>query len=235
MYNIAVVDDDVEFSTLLNEYLERFQKEEKVKFFVKTFNNAVDLLTGYKPNYNVILMDIEMPLFNGLEAAREIRMVDEAVSIIFVTNMGQFAINGYEVNAIDFIVKPIQYYNFALKLKKAIAIQARRETEDVVLNTAEGMVRLAIKDIEYIENDKHYLIYHVKGKTYKERGTMREAEQKLHKYGFLRCNNCLLVNYRFVTVYNDSTVFIGEEGLPISRPRKRAFINELICCLGGGI
>ena len=234
LLNIAIVDDETESLDILKEYLDRFQTEENTKFEIKTFSNAVDFVSSYKCDFDIVFMDIEMPGYDGLSAAKEIREKDNHIGIIFVTNMGQLAIRGYEVNAIDFIVKPIGYYNFSLKLKKAFSHIIPQGNDDMILDLSNGKTRVRISDIEYIEVDKHYLIFHINGYEYRVRGTIREIEDRLSDYGFLRCNNCFLVNYRFVTGYLDNTVYVNGCELPISRPRRKDFLTELTRYFGGG-
>lgn len=101
MLKVGVVDDDREENARLKGYLQRFQEEEKEEFLIKTYDSGVDFLEEYKSNYDVIFLDIEMPGVDGMEVAHEIRNLDRSVGIIFVTNMAQYAIRGYEVNAID--------------------------------------------------------------------------------------------------------------------------------------
>ena len=72
-------------------------------------------MSGMK-GFDIVLMDIDMPGMNGMETARALRKVDAAVILIFVTNMAQFAISGYEVDATDFILKPVNKYSFAIKI-----------------------------------------------------------------------------------------------------------------------
>lgn len=174
-----------------------------------------------------------MPNFSGLELAREIRALDEQVGIIFITNMGQLAIKGYEVSALDFIVKPVKYFNFSLKLSKAISRIKRKFDKEVVVDTQNGKTKLLAGNISYIEVDKHYVIYHYSDQLLRARGTIKNLEEELCAYGFLRCNNYTLINYRYISSYKGSTVTLtdGTEIL-ISRPCKNTFIENLSKFLG---
>ena len=108
---IAIVDDTLEDRQLLTDYLKRYQQENNLQLIVHTFSSGLDLLGENREGYDILFLDIEMPGCDGLEVTQEIRQRDSAVSIIFVTSMAQYAIDGYQVNAFDFIVKPIGYYN----------------------------------------------------------------------------------------------------------------------------
>ena len=96
-------------------------------------------------------MDIEMPHMDGMEAARRIRAVDPAVVIVFITNMARYAVKGYEVDALDFVLKPVTYPQFAMKMKKAAAIAAGRERRYLLLPKDGVEQRVSTDDILFVE------------------------------------------------------------------------------------
>ncbi len=98
----------------LSDYVYKFGKENSIPVETVTFGSGDEILDGYKPEYGVIIFDIDMPGMNGMDTARKIREMDEKVVILFVTNIAQYAINGYEVEAVEYILKPIGYFDFAL-------------------------------------------------------------------------------------------------------------------------
>lgn len=83
-------------------------------------------LTNYQPRFDIIFMDIEMPYINGLESAEKLRQSDKGTLLIFTTNLGHVAAKGYEVEAFDFVVKPLHYESLYLKLNRAVARLALR-------------------------------------------------------------------------------------------------------------
>ena len=119
MFRIGIAEDDPSFQKTISEYIERYQKEKNIDIQASFFQDGNELVFKYEPIYDVLLLDIEMPKMNGMDAAREIRKRDQRVLIIFITNMAQYAINGYEVGALDFVLKPIKYFSFSMKLEKA--------------------------------------------------------------------------------------------------------------------
>ena len=115
--NIAIVEDEQTNANLLKEHLSRFAIENHTEINTSVFSTGVSFLNSYTPIWDLILMDIEMPHINGIETARKIRERDSEVLIMFITQMAQYAIDGYSVNAVDYVLKPVNYYAFSLKLK----------------------------------------------------------------------------------------------------------------------
>lgn len=120
MYTIAIVEDDKTQAESLKEYLLRYAAENGEAFAVKTFANAVVFLENYTAVYDVVFMDIKMPYLNGIAAAHKLRELDKNVLLFFITSLTQYAIRGYEVDALNYIVKPVEYNEFALKFRKAM-------------------------------------------------------------------------------------------------------------------
>lgn len=121
MKNIAIIEDEEEALARIRGYLERFSSESGESFRIVVYGNAIDFLEKYKPNYDIVFMDIKLPNMDGMEAAKKLRALDRFVALVFVTNMKQFAVKGYEVDALDFIVKPVKYPDFVLKLQRVLA------------------------------------------------------------------------------------------------------------------
>ena len=113
MFRIGIAEDDPSFQKTISEYIERYKKETNIDIQASFFQDGNDLVFKYEPIYDVLLLDIVMPKMKGMDAAREIRKRDQRVLIIFITNMAQYAINGYEVGALDFVLKPIKYFSFS--------------------------------------------------------------------------------------------------------------------------
>ena len=228
MIRIAIVEDDGNYRKQLREFTTRFSRETDIALDVSEFSNGIQLTESYKAAYDVIFMDIQMPLLDGLETARRVRQLDQDVILIFVTNMDQYALRGYEVNAYDFVVKPLAYPVFEQKLKKVARILDRRPSKYIMLPLGGSMLKVPTSEVYYIETINHRLYCHtVDGVKAMSSGTLTALETQLASEHFSRCSNCFLVNLRHVTTIQKDSVVVGGDVLKISRPRKKTFLKEL--------
>lgn len=234
--NIAVVDDSKEDADRLCEYIEKYSTENHIPIHTSVFYASFDFLEKYHGEYDVIFLDIEMPGSSGLEAAHEIRSRDEGAGIIFVTGMAQYAVRGYEVNAIDFMVKPVGYYNFSMKLKKAISFSKKHSRHYILVSDKEGIHRIPAKDILYIEKIHEYQVFHTKNGELKNRGSVKTTKEKLGELPFAECISGCLVNLDYVSyIGKDSIMLETELELPLSRRLKKQFTREYVKYMGGEI
>ena len=231
---VAIVDDLKTELEMLRGYLMDFAVAESKEFDISTYESGDRFLEDFSGQFDLILMDIDMPGLNGIDTARAIRKVDESVVLMFVTAMPQYVLTGYEVDAIDYVIKPVSYPDFALKLKKALRyVKQVKADEPVVLSTKEGLVTLNISEIYYVESALHYCIYHTKDKEYRVRENISAVEQRLSPFGFARCNAGYLVSLKHVKAIIKDDVIVGDYTLKISRSKKASFTEKFTKTLGG--
>lgn len=234
MIRIAIVEDENEYQTQLANYISRYEKENNQTFEITVFSDGLDIVDNYTPLWDIIFMDIRMKHLDGMAAAAKIRRYDPAVTIIFITTMAQYAIKGYEVDALDFILKPVSYAQFAMKLKKALSAVKKREEKYLLLPIEDRKERVSAAEILFIEVQNHNLHVITKKQTYVMRLSMQVMEKELTPYHFVRCNNSYLINLYNVTGVNRDSVLIGKYEIPISRPRKKQFLKALSDYIGIG-
>src|SRR5699024_6989805 len=131
---------------------------EEIQFTI--FRDGTETLRQYRPIFDIIFLDIEMPGLDGMSTAEQIRKFDSDVVLVFVTNMAQYAIRGYSVGALDFVLKPLNYTTVTLKLKRAVSRARQRESGQVLLSLHEGTKRLDTRQIYYVEVQNRMLYYH---------------------------------------------------------------------------
>ncbi|MCR5545878.1 MAG: LytTR family DNA-binding domain-containing protein [Lachnospiraceae bacterium] len=233
MITVAIVEDSIESADILKNYIKRFEEEERQMFHVTHFSDALSFLDGYT-GFDLVFMDIDMPFLNGMDGALRLREKDKSTVLIFVTNLANYAVRGYEADALDFIVKPVSFADFRFKLLRALHVIDSRKSKEITIVQKDGMKRFEVSDLLYVEVRGHQLTYVLSNRELKVRGTIVEAEQVLKGYGFLRPHNAYLVNARFIDEVTGNEIRLKGHILPVSRPRKKEFLQELAKWYGKG-
>ncbi|MBR1812709.1 MAG: response regulator transcription factor [Lachnospiraceae bacterium] len=233
MIRVAVVDDEIQQNNLIRELLCDYGRERGETISVTSFADGLALLQDYVA-FDLIFMDIEMPYLNGIECAKKLRETDPYVLLIFITRIAQYAVRGYEVDALDFMVKPVSRAAFYLKMDKAMGRLALAEKAGRLIIRANRMdVILDRKDILYIEGANQYVIYHTKEKEYRVSTSLKKAEEEVGST-FARCSHSYIVNLNHVrTILLKDVVLTNGETLPLSRSLKNDFFDQVNRFVGG--
>ena len=234
MIRVAVVEDDDACAERICGYLEKFAGENGLSMPAVRFTNGVDFLSDGIGRCDVVLLDIEMPLMDGMTTAKKLREAGDRSPVIFITNMARYAVRGYEVDAVGFIVKPVGYYSFSERLKRAVSLVNAARNNYVVFTLKDGVVKIYLDEVKYVEVFRHKILYHTFGGITEVRGTMHETEDLLAGKNFARCNSCWLVNLRHVRSVVGSTVKVADEELTVSRNKRKEFLEKLTVYLAGG-
>jgi DNA-binding LytR/AlgR family response regulator len=233
MINLAIVEDEDSYAQQLTEFIQKFQEESGNYFKVTRFSDGDEITNGYKGQFDIILMDIEMKLMDGMTAAEEIRRLDQEVVIMFITNMTNYAIRGYQVDALDYVLKPVSYFAFSQKLDRAISRIRKSDSKIISVEMPSGVKKLDIDNIFYIESEGHNLNFYTSAGEFSVRARMADFEQQLSEYNFFRSNKGYLVNLKYVDGVENGACIIAGKQLLISRSRKSDFMNALTDYMAG--
>ena len=222
-----MVDDDANYREELIQYLEQYEQESGEKFSIATFTDGDEILDGYTAAYDIIVMDIAMRFVDGMKAAEQIRQMDSEVVIIFITNMPQYAMKGYLVDALDYVLKPLSYYAFSQRIDRALVRMRRRGKKYISIPVKNGVKKLDISRITYVEIQDHDLIFHTTAGVLPSKGKLAEIEEQLDPKQFFRCGKSHLVNLEFVEGVENSDVQVGDDVVRVSRTRRKALLDAL--------
>jgi two-component system response regulator LytT len=233
MINAAVIEDDEEAADVLKACLEKASAEKQKPIQTDFFTSAIAFLNDYKHKYDIVFMDIELPGMNGLDAATKLRQLDADVIIVFVTNMAQYAIQGYKVQALDYVIKPVVYADFSLMLTRAINLIEAKQSSAILFNSEGKEIKVETEDIKYVEIRRHRIVYHCIEKDYPAYGTLKKVEQSLPSNQFYRCNSCYVINLKYVKEIEDLSVIVADEKLEVSHSRRKGLLRSLNDYMGG--
>ena len=234
IYKVAIVEDEKIWSDALEDMLRRYEREQEVVFQSALYPSVELFLSVYKERFDIVFMDIELPGSNGMEGARALRKVDPLVTLIFVTNLAQFAVQGYEVSAMDYLVKPVAYPNFAAKMQRALHAINLSDSKRIVVTSKTDTHAMSVHEILYVEVRGHHLLFHrTDGTEIDVCGSLTGLEESLVGMGFSRCSTCYLLNLKYVTRISGLTVTLCEgTELQISRRRRKDFVEEFAVYMG---
>ena len=231
---VAIVEDDGAAADKLRSYLKLYTNKRGTEFDVTVFSDAVFFLFSYKPEYDCIFMDIDLPFLNGMDGALKLRESDPHVPIIFVTSLAKYAVRGYEASALDYLVKPYSFEALEMSVTRAIERAEALESGSITVKNMEGARRITFDSIYYVEVHKHRLLYHTDTGVVDVWGSMPDAEKVLPAHRFCKCGASWLVNLGRVRAIHGNFVTVGGEELKISRARKKAFMAALHAYISGG-
>ena len=229
---VAIVEDEVQSQEILKRCLDKYARAHNIIMESVVFKSGLDLVSEYAADYDVIFMDIMMSFMDGIETAKVLRKLDERVPLIFVTNMPKFAIKGYEVDALGFLIKPVSYADFAQKMDKVVTRLNKSEKQALCVKLDIGIAKVFISDIIYVKVDGRYVCLHTANGDLTMRKPLKEVEKILENYKFVRCDNSYLVNLSYVTSIGKNSATVAREEIPVSRAKRKKFTDALTIYLG---
>ncbi len=227
MYCFAVLEDSPEDLQKLRSALQAYGERRGIALQISEFTRCVDLLQIYHGQFDLLLLDIQVQQEDGVSAARKIRAMDPHVLLLFITNLAHRALDGYEVEAKAFLVKPVNWMALERYLDRALAALRGQDQGYLTLSNTRELHRVRLQDVRYLESMGHYVKVHTDQGTVIAHGTMRGMEAQLAGKPFFRCSNCCIVALGRVQSVSGNTAIVEGREIPISRARKRAFLDAL--------
>ena len=230
MLKIIACDDDVAFLDRLHRMIDRWSTETGTAVDVALVTRGEDLARHAASRADIILLDMIMPLVNGMDTARELRQSDTAVRLVFLTSSPEFALESYEVRAFDYLLKPVTYERLAQPLDELSSMRPAA-TDELVIKTSFGYHALRLSDIEYAEARNKHVVFRLRdGRDIEALESFRSVEDRLAQNAtFFKCHRSYQVNLRNIDHF-DRTDIVMRSGacIPLSRSSKQGFQDAYI-------
>ncbi|MDU1538258.1 MAG: LytTR family DNA-binding domain-containing protein [Paeniclostridium sordellii] len=219
MIKIAICEDKKEQQELLKTYINQIFEALYIKYKLEIFNSGEELLENYQNDTDVLLLDIQMGQINGMDTARKIRSIDDKVEIIFITSLIEYALEGYEVRAYRYLIKPVKYENLKENIINCIK-EVDIKNKYIIVKEQGNQIKLDINEITYVEVQKETITIHTLNEVYKTNGTMINIEKDIDCDRFFRCHKSFLVNLEHIKSIKQYTAILeNSEEVPVSRYR----------------
>ncbi len=225
---IAIVENEKEAGDTDIALLSRYGKENEVDIKTELFINAYEFLDS-EEDFDAVLMDIDMPGINGMDASIRLRQKNDKLDIIFTTNLPQYAVDGYKVQALDFVIKPVTFANLSFALDK-VAEKKRCALNGSFFLKIGGLERkFQNEDVIYFEMMNHNILIHEVGlEPFKVRGSLKLVEEVVNPELFVKINSGIIINLSKVKTFEDGMAIMDDgSSLPISRSHKKEFAVRL--------
>lgn len=227
MLRIAIVDDEAPERERLKQYIENRLKAGGREAFFLLYEDGLKLVQDAPKDLDILFLDIQMEEMDGIQAARAVRRYDEEVLIIYITNMAQYAIEGYSVNALDYLLKPVDEAAVGQTLDKALKRLEKKASPVISLRGMKGTFVLEAAKICYIETyDRKLMVHTTQGEAILCSETLQAMEERLPGW-FFRCHSAFLVNLRLVERIAGSDIVAGGVKIPLSKHRKKEFMQAM--------
>ncbi len=225
MFRIAIVEYHEQDAKRRQTPLERYAQEANVPLDCVHWSSPIAFLEGHRNQYDIIFMDIDMPLMDGMTAARKLREKDQMAVLVFLTSLSQYGVEGYEVDAVDFILKPLTYAALTLKLPRILK-RCMGAGQEVVIQNGGSTTRLMSSEVTYVEIYDHHIQFMTTRGVVRAYGTLKEIEKNLPDV-FFRLNKQTIVNLQYVSRVDGQESWVADRAFAISRNRRKDFLAAL--------
>ena len=215
---IAICDDQDSPRAFLMEKVTTWAKKNRHMAELRQYTDAQAFLFDYaeEKDFDILLLDIEMPGMNGIELAKSIRRENTTVQIVFITGYYEYFSDGFDVSALHYLLKPADERKLAAVLDKAAENLAYRQ-RSVLLSTAEGEIKVALADILYIESENVYIVLHTVHGDYRTRMALGKFSEQLDET-FFKVHRSFIVGLKYIKKITRTEVTVTNgDTVPISR------------------
>lgn len=225
---IAVVENELNVAQNDIVLLERYAKENSLSLETSIFQNGYEFLDT-EEEFDAVLMDIDMPGLNGMEVAEKLREKNKTIDIIFTTNLPQFAVDGYKVQALDFVIKPVTFPNLSFAMEKVVEKKRNIVNGSFFLRIGGFARRIHNEEVLYIEMVNHYIVLHETDmEPVRIRGSLKMIDDLLNPEIFVKINSGIIINISKVSSFENGLVLMEDgSNLPLSRSHKKEFAVRL--------
>ena len=225
---VLIAEDTEAERAMLEAYIRRWGEENGLAIDLLCFADGLELVEHYPQNPDLILMDIDMAGLDGVSAARKVRERDEKVILVFVTRMVQYALEGYEVDAADFLIKPLVYPLFAGRMDRVLRKIRQRTPRCLQVRSGREQVSVPVSELVCVEAlNKRTVLHLAAGTQIETREPLYSLEKQLEGEAFCRCHNAFLVSLSHVQRFTAASVSLPGVEAPVSKYRKQAFFAAL--------
>lgn len=232
MINIGICDDELHYRVNIKDMLGDILSTYSINYKIYEFSSGEELLSNYPKDLDILIMDIQMKIINGMDTARKIREFDQNLEIIFMTSFSEFMQEGYEVKSYRYILKPISERKISRNILPCINEIMKKKNNYLTINVKNYVDRIKIDSIVYIETDRPNILIYTNDNKYTTKMSISKIDKILREHGFFRCHNSYIVNLKLVESMNSNTLKIGEKYIPISKYRVKELKLALTNILG---
>ena len=232
MINIGICEDELHYRVNIKDMLGDILSTYSINYKIYEFSSGEELLSNYPKDLDILIMDIQMKIINGMDTARKIREFDQNLEIIFMTSFSEFMQEGYEVKAYRYILKPISERKISRNILPCINEIMKKKNNYLTINVKNYVDRIKIDSIVYIETDRPNILIYTNDNKYTTKLSISKIDKILREHGFFRCHNSYIVNLKLVESMNSNTLKIGEKYIPISKYRVKELKLALTNILG---
>ncbi len=229
---VAIVEDNAQERKRIAGFTKQYFGAQGKTCHISLFADGDEILERYTPQWDLIFLDIQMERLDGMATAEKIRALDPYVILVFITNMAHYAIKGYAVHALDFLIKPVQYSILQQLFQQVERLLNQRKKKHITLPIEKGLTRIAVPEIYYIEVKNHVLFLMTAQGEFRMRGTISTMEELLRDHSFFRCKNCYLINLAQVSHVGKGFVVVGGYELAVARPKQKELMAALTQYIG---